>query len=421
MAIFKPGRLRRVLTPIIGNAWLFALYTPSLGAYEDVITGIKIHRGTTGRNVGHHASTVEVGLNGRFDALSTGELMRVLLRNQTAAALAAFVGGGATAANIETRFEGRFATVDIEDTGRRFETTIAGASWLAQMNYSTASFTPIAGESLAALYADMTKSDEPLRGISFGTVLGTMDMRHFAAGESMLFREGVEEIAADIGVLFQERRDGVTYAYSHVKRRDLALSRVITDFPLMRSQAVAPGKYEQSNAQPAKRVEFKIINEQGGPAVRTAEIANPSGELRENEVVDWSRWQVTAVDNQLYREAYARVHESSSRLYQLPTVKVDMLMLLQNGGTYAKQIASQILRLEVGEPIALSGDWPGKLQGVHFAEGITETVTPDEWTFELSLVPHIVATGYGGPTVRPRAWDSANYNWDIETRKWDEF
>ena len=94
-------------------------------------------------------------------------------------------------------------------------------------------------------------------------------------------------------------------------------------------------------------------------------------------------------------------------------------MLLKMGTPYALKIAAQMLTLEAGEPVYLSGDWPTRLQGVHYAEGITETITPNEWRFELSLIPHALGAGTPSPSVPPLAWDSFTTAWADETRAWD--
>ena len=422
MAIFKPGRLRRVLTPIVGNAWLFALYTPDYGAYEDEIMSITINRGVEGRNVGSNPTTAQVSLVGRRDGFVTGKTMRVFLREEPAAALAAYIYSQADGSLISNRFEGRLGTVDIDDMGKSATTDISGSSWITQMNYSPASFTPLKGQTIATVLSNMVKMYEPLRGIVFKTNIGPVNILNWAEPGPTLFRDGVGKFAGDIGILLQERRNGETWAITHVQRnaRSVADAASPYKYPLMRAQGIAPAKYEQPNERPAKRVAFKIINESGGPAVRTAEIANPGGELVETESVDWSQFQVTAVGNQLYREAYARVHDSSSRLYRIPKITIDILHLLKDGSQYSRYILRQTLELEPGDPVFLSGDWPDRLQGTHFAEGITEVINSNEWSITLSLVPHLVATGYPSPAVKPRAWDSASYPWQDETREWNQ-
>lgn len=415
---FKPLRLRRVLSEITGNQWQFALNVSPLIAYDDDIYSVSITRGTSsGRNVGHNPTTLEVNLKGRLDTFATGSLCRFFLRDSVATALAAYVGS--TAAKISDRYKGRLATIELADHGGdNFDTTMTASSYLTQMNYSPASWTATAGEDLGMLMRDITKSAEPVRGIDFATTLGAVNIHNFALLESKLFPDGVSEMA-DIGVTFQEMRDGRTMGLGIPYRVSTGSARVNVDYPLMRNQAIAPGEYGQYNERPAIRVDFTITNEAGFPRTRIAEVANPTGEQREIVAVDWQHWQIEATENQLLREAYARVFESTARLFTLPTVKIDMLMLLRDGGVYAKRIARQILELEVSQPIFLSGDWPPKLQGAHFAEGIKETITPTSWDFELSLVPHVVATGVVSPSVEARAWDSFTYDWNTETRSWD--
>lgn len=417
MAIFRPLRLKRTLSPITGTQWSFSMTAGSFAEADDTIQSVVINRGVGGRNVGHNPTTCEIRVDGRKDGFITGNQMRMFLREDPANRLGDHLG--AVGADIAMRFKGRLGRVGIDDTGKRFDSELSGSSFLTQMNYSPAGFVPTAQESLGAILLDMTKANEPVRGIDFGTFVGPVNISNYALGETTRYREGVGTYAGDIGVLMQERRDGSTRAWSHFTRYDLAATRLLTEWPLMRSQAIAPGHYEQSNDRPAKRVEYTIRNEVGGLATRVAEVANPTGELRETESIDWSKWQVSTVDNQLYREAYARVFESSARLYSLPTVTIDLLMLLKHSGEYSKRIARQMLLLEVGEPVFLSGDWPPVLQGVHFADGIKETIGPNEWTLELSLIPHAVAVGRVSPDVPARAWDSATKAWDEESREWD--
>lgn len=419
MATYRPGRLRRVLTPIIGTQFAFASVNSDFIDYDDTIQSVVINRGTSsGRNIGYTPNTCEISVEGRRDSFYTGNQMRFSLRETAADSLAAYLG--TTGAAIKTRFYGRLGTIGIDDTGTKFSTTVTGSGYLAQMNYSPASFTPTTYQQLADLYLDMTKASEPLRGVQFSTDLGNINIQKYAAGEPTLFRDGLDTFVTDIGVLFQERRNGNVVAYGHTRRKDLAAASLPSSLPLMRHQAIAPGYYEQPNPRPAKRIYYKIRNEGGGIATRMVDVDNPTGELREIDNVDWLEFQLTNLENQAYREAYSRLFESSSRLYNMPTIKIDMLMLLKQNTEYSRGIAKQILELEVSQPVFLSGDWPVRLRGVHFADGIKETLTADSWEFELSLVPHAVATGHISPAVPGRAWDSLLGTWDEETREWDQ-
>lgn len=424
MADFKPLRLKRTLKPIIGDQWAFSMTISGLAEADDTITSIVISRGTSGRNVGHNPTTCEVEFIGRQAGTYTGFPFRVFIRENPANLIAALIG--TSGALIAERFRGRLGVISILDNGDKKPafTTFSGSSYLTQMNYSPAGFTPYTNETLATLLNDMTKANEPIRGVNFNTSLEPTNLRYYGDGsgfgESGLFNEGKDWAAADIGILIQDRRDGSATAWSHQRRVTHAANRAETEFPLMRNQAISPATYEQPNERPAKIINYQIRNEQGGLATRTAELANVTGENREVEEIDWSKWQVLDFDNQLKHEAYARVFESSARIYSIPTVRVDLLMLLRDGGQYALRIARQMLELEVGDPVFLSGDWPNALRGTHFADGIKETLKPDEWSIELSLVPHVSVTGQAPPTVRPRAWDSFTYDWQTETKQWNE-
>jgi hypothetical protein len=80
---------------------------------------------------------------------------------------------------------------------------------------------------------------------------------------------------------------------------------------------------------------------------------------------------------------------------------------------------TRLLVLEAGSPIYLSGDWHHQLQGIHFAVGITETITGAGWTLNLELAPSYHVVGSISPTVPARVWDSATYAWSAESRTWN--
>lgn len=418
MAIFKPGRLRRTLDPIIGAMFMFGVYSEPLGGfYDDVIQSVTIHRGKSGRGGGSNPSTLEITMTGRYTTAAAGNNIRFFIRDPAAALLATHLGGNATA--ITARYTGRLGKSSVEDTGKRFASTFMASSWISQMNYSTVKYTPLAGATVLSAIAGFTQAQEPLRGIEMHT-FGASDLVA-RTDDPQTFKDGISKYAADIGILMQETRDGKTNVFGHLWRYDQAAAKAATELPLTRSQAISPATWEQSNERPPVIVNFKITNSSGGPAVRTVTLPNPTGELRETIDVDWSHVQVLVTDNQLYREAYALAYESSDRLYKVPSVTIDLLYLIGSPSSYHRQQAAQLLALEAGDPVFFSGDWPTPLLGVHFAEGITETITSESWTLELSLLPmsHAIGNKYTTP-IPARVWESATYPWNNETRKWDQ-
>ncbi|MFF5793967.1 hypothetical protein ACFY5D_18135 [Paeniglutamicibacter sp. NPDC012692] len=418
MATYKPGRLWRTFKKLGMPSSAFALYSEPLGTlYDSDITGVSIRRGKSERGGGSHPSTMEIGVKGQYSSAVSGREARFFMRPAPAATLAAHLG--TTASVIERRFTGRLGATSVEDTGKRFITTYTAASWIAQMNYSPKHYTPLTGEPVLSVIAGLLDAANAARGINVN-LFGSSDIIA-TDQEKTLCRDGLGKYATDLGILLQETRDGRTNVFGHLWRISNAAAKLATQMPLTRSQAISPAAWEQPNERPAVKVDYKITNNTGGIATRSASTSNPTGELRETVEKDWSYVQVAGVDNQLYREAYGVVHSSSTRVFSVPSITIDLLYLIGSDREYHRRQAAQLLELEAGDPVFFSGDWPEALRGAHFAEGITETITHNEWRLELSLVPYAHAVGdTPTPVVPARVWESATYPWESESRTWNQ-
>lgn len=422
MAAFKPGRLRRTLTPITGDRGLLTVATANYTVNDDDVHSVSIARGnTSGRNTGYHPTTAEISITGRRDSYDTGEHLRVLLQTGAAEALAAHLGIS-DYNQIRPRFMGRAGKIGIEDAGgNKFTSTVSGSGWLTQMHYSPHTFQPAHFAGVPGILRNMVDDGNAARNIDWSANLGDMGVRKYgAAEEPITFKDGIGPFAEDIGIMVQERRDGTYRAWSHYSREDQAAAGLGVQFPLMRSQAIAPGTYEQANETPPRLVRYRLWNTDGQNVTREVELAHQTGQFREVEEIDWSAWEGRFGDSQLRREAYARARMSSDMLFTLPKITIDLLLLLRQNTGYSRTIARQALLLEAGEPVYLSGDWPPRIRGVHFAEGITETITPHSWVIELSLVPYPAVVGSTLPAVPPFGWDSGIWPWDDEPRPWAE-
>lgn len=413
------SRLQRILDPIVGiGTNMIGISATNVGTFNHTdIQSISIARGANSKSAGYLPATVEATVTGRHDGFASGYPIKVFLRDVHVDRLAAYVG--VTADEIRTRYIGRLGAVSIEDRGKRAATTIAAVSWMAQLAHSPRHITPAAGELLGPLLRRMTFMDDPVRGTELITRVDGAQLQHHAAGEPMRYPDAIGALAEDIGIVMQEQRDGTTVAWGHAHREWWAANRMSTQYPLMRHQALAPAKYEQLGERPAAPIDYTAHITDGTLVTRAVEPPNHTGETVMRETRDWERWRMGDGDNQLWRSAWSDAHSNSISLYSLPRVSVDLLLLLKMGTPYALKIAAQMLTLEAGEPVYLSGDWPTRLQGVHYAEGITETITPTEWRFELSLIPHALGAGTPSPSVPPIAWDSFTSAWDDETRAWD--
>lgn len=417
--IARRSRLQRILDPIVGYGTnIFAFEVSDTGSFNHGDTqSITITRGSSGRATGYVPATVEATIAGRHDGFSTGSPVGVRLRDVHVDRLAAYVG--ASASEIRTRYTGRAGAVSVDDRGKRASTTFAGVSWMAQLAHSPRHVTPAAGELIGPLLERMTFMDDPVRGTELITRLNGAQLQHHAAGDPMLYPEALGDLADDIGIVMHEQRAGKTVAWGHKHREWWAANKMSTQWPLMRHQALAPAKYEQMGERPASPIDYTAHVTSGSLVTRTVDPPNHTGETVMREARDWERWRMGDGDNQLWRSAWSDAHSHSISLYSLPTVSIDVLLLLKLGTEYARKIAGQMLTLEAGDPVYLSGDWPERLRGVHFAEGIKETITQNEWRFDLSLIPHALGAGTPTPTVPPLAWDSFTTAWDAETRTWD--
>lgn len=415
----ESSRLQRILDPIVGYGTnIFALNISDTGSFNHSDTqSITITRGSSSRATGYVPATIEATTVGRHDGYSTGSPITVHLRDVHVDRLATYVG--TTADKIVDRYVGRAGAVSVDDRGTRVSTTFTGVSWMAQLPHSPRHVTPTAGELLPDVLERLTYMDDPVRGTHLIPRVNGAQLQHHAAGTPMLYPTALGDLADDIGIVMHEQRNGDTVAWGHKHREWWAANQLPQQWPLMRHQALAPAKYEQMGERPAPPVDYTAYITDGTLRTRSVEAPNHTGETVIREQIDWTRWRMADLDNQLYREAWARTHALSTSLYSMPTVSIDMLLLLKLGTEYTKRIARQILTLEAGDPVYLSGDWPAQLRGVHFAEGVKETITPNEWRFDLSLIPHALGAGTPTPVVPPLAWDSFTTAWDAETRTWD--
>lgn len=415
MAGYKPGRLARTLG-LTGAGSYFALYSSTVGGlYDDQIESVSIHRGKSGRGGGVHPSTLEITVKGMPALDATGSSVRFFLRETQAARLAARLG--TTGPQIERRFTGRLGQVDVEDTGKRFTTTYGAASWITRLNYAPARSVPTAGQSVKRVIQDLLTLNRPtpLAGI-IGSFHGDFDTLA-ETSEPVTFKDAISKYTDDLGILVRETRAGVSQVMSLPYRLDYAQRALPRSVPLTRSEAISPAKWEQRNEWPPVIVDYDVTNENGARVTRTAQIANYTAESPERRALDWSYIRPTT--DQLYHHAYGMVYESNPRQYTVPSVKIDLLRLIASPQQYHRDQAGQLLGMEAGDPVYFSADWPSRLRGVHVAEGITETIGPDEWTLDLSLVPYSHAFGAApAPEVPARSWESALYPWTDDPRPW---
>lgn len=414
----KPGRLRRTLTSAGVNGTAFNLYSPTLGTLtDDDIHSVSIQRGKSERGGGVHPSTLEVETTGlRADPVH-GENCRLELTASAAAELSIHLGAPIAAADISQRFNGRLAETYVQDTGKIFTTSFTASSWSSQYPYYRRKLAPVAGQTIDWYLSDILSNN-------YWVVPEFVGLFELIAttGEPITASEAISKYATEIGYLFQERRDGTSRVLPIENRETHALDRMAEDLPITRSQAISPAQWQRASMQPSKWMWVSITNENGNVAEYRVERADYPG-FREQEDIDWTHIRVREQfsGSQPWREAHAEVNDTSPTLFYVPSVKIDLLTLISSPKSYHRQQAAYLLRLQQGDPVFFSGDWPAYLRGVHFAEGITEEISSNTWEMELALLPWQTVTGNViGPQVPPRVWDSSPYAWDEETKTWNE-
>lgn len=412
MATHRPGRLARKLG--FAGAPLFGLYSePLTTLYDKDIHSVAIHRGKSGRGGGVHPSTLEVSLKGQYSSAVTGSNVRFFLRDAPAAAIAS--RAGVTADAIKMRFTGRMSQTEVEDDGKRFTSTYRAASWINRLYRSPKHATPVAGHGVNRFLQELMGMAQPLAGINL-SFHGDFD-QIAATGAPVLFKDAIDKYTQDIGILVRETRDGRSQVMTLPYRITHTAFRLENGVPLTRSQAVTPARWEQRNDWPAQTVQYKVANENGNVVTRSVSIASAETPLVAS--YDWSH--IKATTDQLYYHAYGMVYETNTRQFSIPSVTVDLLYLLSSSNPYHRMQAGRLLEMEAGDAVFFSGDWPAPVRGVHFAEGIKETITADAWTLNLELVPYAQAMGAApSPTVPARSWESATGPWSAESRAWNQ-
>lgn len=421
MAIFKPGRLHRVLDKagIAPGEPKFGLFIGGDGGtYRDEeIMSIATHRGKQSRGGGYAPATLEATVKGTPQISDiSGQYVRASLTEPAALALATLVGTGQSL--IMERCRGRIGAVNVEDNGNKkaMTTTFTAAAWLNMDKYFPAKTIPADGDTLYHVINNLIPDEQAFVKLNFH---GTSDLV-FGTQDPVTFAEGITKYAQDPGILLRDRRDGETDVMSIQFRKEWADTMMGLRVPLTRAQVLAPTEWSQPNEEIGVKVLFSAIVNAGAPFSKLVDTEPGDIRMKEQIEIDWS-YIKTTVGGQLEREATAIVYERTPKQFRIPKVRVDILALIATGKSYHLAQVMNLLVLEAGDPVFLSADWPPMIQGVQYAEEITEKIDSNTWEIELSLLPYSSVTGYSpSPVVPGQVWDSMAGRWDTQTTRWDD-
>lgn len=414
MAIYKPGRLYRKL------AWLpkplFAIQTPNIGTVTDNdIQSIVINRGKSDNSGGVHPSTVEVHLANNLVAKSNETIVVVLRTVVTTALAKKWTTDPAMPASIRSRFQGRVGRQEMLDLGFITRNSIMGASWSAQLSYAPDVHTLPSGTSVQTLLERILKPDYLASKITV-TSQGTFDTTY--GDVTGKYSDLIGKFAGDIGILIRDLRAGGLEVLNMPYRQWQALNYMPVSAPLTRAQALSPATWAQPNEMPA--VEYRLKYRDAANVVKTIVTSIP-GTVTGTAPVEDLDWTYFKADTNQWRYVHGLRASGFDDRFRAEEITVDLLELLDSEFPYHWQQAGNMINMEVGAAIYLGEDWPTALRGVHFAEGITETINKDAWEIKLSLIRFRELTGDETTgTIPARVWNQARYAWDTETRKWDE-
>lgn len=371
---------------------------------DSTIRSAVIHRG------GGNAAPATLELNSvAFGSVATGESCNFEMTSYAAGLLM-----GSTSSPARARFAGRLGQQTVDDLGRRSMTNYFASSLMAQhpaikrvRNF--AADTPVRD----VLQTILNPPSLPaVNVVNMDTVANYGYLYQPMSGD---YSDLIGKFTDDLGIVARNTRAGNVQLLTNEWRNARAVAELADAYPVARSQAIAPTMWEQANETRPRNYLLKF---RGSGNVLIQDTYGDVSDVNA-EVVELDMSYVRFLnDAQPRLEATARRAREWLTAYALPKLKVDLLHLFSSGNTFDLWQARKLLTMEVNDPLYFSGDWHPNLRGINYAEEITETLTPDEWTLEFSLVPSQEVTGHITPTIPARVWAQAAYAWGDETRIW---
>lgn len=423
----KPSRLYRKLKP---TKQLFRVYsdtTNDLSLDDDSIRSVVIHRGDSTPGTGPYPHTMEIVSNDFHLGAVSGESILCEMTDYGSSLMADMIG--ANSAEIQCRFTGRIGKLSTEDRGgigtRGMNTTIMASSAHAQLSLVDKEFTNNANANLGAALQEKQQPGgmgQPITSMLPPAAYHGATREQFGKlAETMTFtgyNDAMTKLCSDTGIYAQTRRDGSMYFYAHEYRWDIARGRIDngTAVPIARSQAIGPATWEQPNEN-LRRSHISMWKRPDGGT-----ITYPLGFDSSHPNIPVVEYDMTHVvyenENQPINHALTQWYIERANHYRITSLRIDLLRLITSRYSYDRLLAKVLIEMEVGTPIYLSADWVGDLEGIHFAVGLEESITPDGWDLTINIANSAEVVGKYGVMPLPRIWEQFGYEWEKETQKW---
>lgn len=394
------------------------------------LKAITINRGAAGAVFGEQDHTMEIN-SAVVRGVRTDYPIRCQLTNYGAQHLADRLGGDPAA--FQDRFYGRIGRQVVDDAGGigveggKWETSIYASKWQSQLRNLQRVGWQNNGEPVMSLFEQfifrqynnlphMPNPIFPSDSWDYGTMKNDYDYEQ----QQITYGDFSTKYFDDLGYYVQNTRAGADQVLTIERRWSLAQYRLDKMLPLTRAQVLAPSQWEQPNEDRPRNhtVIYQLVgNSEWQRRTIGPDPDDPRIELAEHDV-SYVGWPTLYQPTQMLAARYAQ--ERTNTGYSLPSVEIDLLRLIDSDSEADRTQARQLLELEMGDPIYLSNDWANQIRGIHYATGITESISADGWNMTLSLVPTNVVVGEWSPDVTPQSWDSAREFWDEETRAWNQ-
>lgn len=413
----KQSRLHRALSP--NGANLFSVSIASRPTqYDDTIKSISLSHGKDSPDGGITPATCEIKTLGQLN-VAFNRQMTVRMSATLAATIASY-NPRVTASLIQTRFTGRVGSNTISDRGDKLtpESTVQGSSWAALLRASRRLVPIPAARQVQYQIRDFLADpalgsrvplDRPV-DINYDVVEGVH--------EPATFSDKFDAYTATLGILISQHRNGTVQIRSQTyRRRDLEY-RIITDYPILRSESTAPATWEQPLDMAGEQL---VLETPEGDVTWQLPSGVETGVVLGERRIDWKH--ISRRTDDYVHFMTAENLATNAPISGVQEVTFDVIRLLTSKRRYDRHMAAQLLALEEGDPVFLGGDWPGLISDPYLAQGIDETITPDEWTIKLRLQHCRIVLGYQDsdtPVIPARVWNQAHHAWNSEPRTWNE-
>lgn len=423
----RTSRLYRKLKPTQPLFRVYSTSTSDLVLNDHSIRSITIHRGDSTPGTGPYPHTLELVSNEFHLGAISGNSIICDMTTYGKNLMAEMIGS--VPSEVQRRFTGRIGKLSTDDRGGHgthgMNTTITAVSAHAQLSLVDMEFTNYANANLGAALQEKQQPGglgQPITSmLPPAEYHGEAREQFGKLAEPMTFSgysDAMTKLCSDTGIYAQTRRDGSMYFYAHEYRWDAALGRINngTAVPIARSQAIGPATWEQPNEN-LRRAHISIWKRPDGGTI-TYPLGVDSAH-RNIPVVEYDMTHVVYEnENQPINYALTQWYIERANHYRITSLRIDLLRLITSRYSYDRLLAKVLIEMEVGTPIYLSADWVGDLEGIHFAVGLEESITPDGWDLTINIANSAEVVGKYGVMPLPRIWEQFGYEWEKETQKW---